>query len=137
MQWSPRPAETAALMAVGVGLALGTVAVDTPGRILLGAAALMVLGIAAHDLLLRPRLAIRASGVVVRQLSGRRELPWAELRVRVRTARRLGVATHALELDITAGPDDDGALVVLGRRDLGADPAEVAAALRAFDPRRP
>ena len=32
------------------------------------------------------------------------------------------------------GPDDDGVLVVLGRRDLGADPDEVARALRALAP---
>jgi hypothetical protein len=34
------------------------------------------------------------------------------------------------------GPDDEGVLVVLGRRDLGADPQEVAQALRDLDPTR-
>jgi hypothetical protein len=38
------------------------------------------------------------------------------------------------ELDTAAGPDDDGVLVVLGRRDLGADPEQVARELRALDP---
>ena len=60
------------------------------------------------------------------------------LRVRVRETRRLGVRSRTLELDTAAGPDDDGVLVVLGRRDLGADPEEVARALRAAGPdRRP
>lgn len=135
MQWSPRIAETAAVGAVGLGLALAVLAVDTAGRILLGIAALFVLALAARDLLLRPRLAAGPAGVVVRTLSGRQELPWAQLRVQVRTTRRLGVSGRALELDTAEGPDDVGVLVLLGRRDLGADPAEVAAALRTLDPR--
>jgi hypothetical protein len=43
--------------------------------------------------------------------------------------------SRTLELDTAAGPDDDGVLVVLGRRDLGTDPDDVARALRALDPR--
>jgi hypothetical protein len=43
----------------------------------------------------------------------------------------------AVEAPATAaGPDDDGVLVVLGRRDLGADPQDVARALRELDPTR-
>src|SRR3954463_15632035 len=38
VQWSPRPAETAALAAIGLGLALATVLVDSAGRLLVGAA---------------------------------------------------------------------------------------------------
>jgi hypothetical protein len=56
--------------------------------------------------------------------------------VRVRVNRRLGVRSRVLELDTAAGPDDEGVLVVLGRRDLGADPDEVARALRVLDPTR-
>jgi hypothetical protein len=36
---------------------------------------------------------------------------------------------RTLELDTATGPEDDGVLVVLGRWDLGADPADVARAL--------
>jgi hypothetical protein len=57
--------------------------------------------------------------------------------VRVRTTRRLGISSRTLELDTAAGPDDDGVLVVLGRRDLGADPETVARSLRGLDPTRP
>src|SRR4051794_38945337 len=56
VQWSPRPAETVALTAIGLGLALAVLLVDPAGRILLGAAALLVFALAARDALLRPRL---------------------------------------------------------------------------------
>jgi hypothetical protein len=130
VQWSPRVAETVALGAVGLGLALAVLAVDTAGRLLVGAAALLVLGLAARDLLLRPRLQAGPDGVVVRTLGGRTELAWPRLRVEVRTTRRYGVKNRVLELDTADGPDDDGTLVLLSRRDLGADPDEVAQALR-------
>jgi hypothetical protein len=44
------------------------------------------------------------------------------------------VTGRALELDTAMGADDPGVLVLLGRRELGADPDEVARALRALDP---
>jgi hypothetical protein len=132
VEWSPRLPETAALAVVGLGLVLAVVLLDAPGRILVGAAALLLLGVAAHDGLLRPRLAARPAGVVVRTLGGRRELPWAQLRVSVRTSRRWGLRSRLLELDTAAGPDDEGVLVLLGRRDLGADPGEVAEALQSM-----
>jgi hypothetical protein len=135
MQWSPRAAETAAVAAVATGLALSVVLLDPPGRVLVGAAALLLLVLVAHDLRTRPRLSAGPDGVDVRTWTGRRHLPWPLLRVRVRVTRRLGVSSRTLELDTAAGPDDDGVLVVLGRRDLGADPEAVARALRELDPR--
>jgi hypothetical protein len=84
-----------------------------------------VLLLAARDALVRPRLAAGPDGVVVRSLAGRRHMPWAGLRARVRETRRFGVRTRALELDTAAGPDDEGLLVVLTRRDLAADPDDV------------
>jgi hypothetical protein len=134
VQWSPRAPEIGALAAVGVGLALVVPLVDTAGRVLVGAAALLVLALAARDALVRPRLTAGPDGVDVRTLSGRRHLPWHELRVQVRATRRWGVRSRTLELDTAAGPDDDGVLVLLGRRDLGADPDEVARALQALAP---
>jgi Bacterial PH domain len=135
MQWSPRGAETAALAVVASGLLLSLVVLDPPGRVLVGTAALLLVLVVAHDLRTRPRLSAGPHGVDVRTWAGRRHLPWPLLRVRVRVTRRLGVSTRTLELDTAAGPDDDGVLVVLGRRDLGADPEAVALALRALDPR--
>ena len=135
MQWSPRNGETAALGAVAVVLALAVLLLDAPGRVLVGTAALLVFAVVAHDLRARPRLRAGPDGVDVGTWTGSRHLPWPLLRVRVRTSRRLGVRSRTLELDTAAGPDDDGDLVVLGRRDLGTDPEVVARALRELDPR--
>jgi hypothetical protein len=134
VQWSPRAGETAALVAVALGLALALVVLDAPGRVLVGAGALLLLVLAARDLLARPRLTAGPDGVDVRTWTRRRHLPWAGLRVRVREGRRLGVHSRTLELDTAAGPDDDGVLVVLGRRDLGTDPERVAQALHVLQP---
>jgi hypothetical protein len=134
VQWSPRPAETVALAAVGLGLGLALVVLDAAGRVLVGAGALLLLVLAVRDVVVRPRLTAGPDGVDVRTWTRGRHLPWRGLRVRVRETRRFGVRTRTLELDTATGPDDDGLLVVLGRRDLGTDPAEVARALRALDP---
>lgn len=134
MQWSPRAGETAVLAVLGVGLALAVVFLDAAGRVLVGAGALLVLALAVRDLLARPRLAAGPDGVDVRNLTGGHHLPWSRLRVRVRETRRLGMRTRTLELDTARGPDDDGVLVVLGRRDLGTDPEAVARALHGLDP---
>lgn len=135
MQWSPRGAETAALAAVGTGLALAAVVLDPAGRLLAGAAAVLVFALVVRDLLIRPRLSAGPDGVRVRTLTGRRSLTWPEVRVAVRVTRRLGMSSRILELDTATGPDDAGVLVLLGRRDLGADPDDVARALRGLDPR--
>ena len=134
MEWSPRTGETAALAGVGAVLGLATVLLDPLGRVLVGAAAVLLLALAVRDRLLRPRLAAGPSGVAVRRLTGTAELPWARLQVRVRDTRRWGLRSRLLELDTAAGPDDDGDLVLLGRRDLGADPGDVARALRDLRP---
>jgi hypothetical protein len=136
VQWSPRSGETVALAAVGLGLALSVVVLDAAGRVLVGTGAVLVLVLAARDLLARPRLAAGPDGVDVRTLTGHRHLPWSDLRVNVRETRRLGVRGRTLELDTARGTDDPGVLIVLARRDLGADPEEVARALRALDPTR-
>jgi hypothetical protein len=135
VQWSPARAEGVALGTIGLGLLAGLVAVDAAGRLLLGAAAVLLLGMALRNLLLRPRLSAGPAGVRVRELGGSRQLAWPGLQVRVRATRRFGVRAQVLELDTAGGIDDDeGVLVVLGRRDLGAEPEEVARALRGLHP---
>ncbi len=134
MEWSPRTGETAVLAAAGIVLGLATVVLDPLGRVLVGAAAFLLLALSARDRLLRPRLVAGPEGVTVRRLGGTSVLPWARLQVRVRDARRWGLRSRLLELDTAAGPDDDGELVLLGRRDLGADPGDVARALHALRP---
>ena len=144
MQWSPTPART---VVVGVAaLALGIVAVavvavafvaDWPGRILLGIAALGLALDAVHDLVARPRLSAGPDGVVVRTWTGGRRLGLEGLRTRVRTTRRLGILTRTLEIDVDPAVDEDGMLVVLGRRDVGAPLEVVAQRLRAMNPAAP
>jgi hypothetical protein len=136
VQWSPRGGETAVLAVLGLALSLALLVLDAPGRVLVGAGALLLLAPAARDLLVRPRLSAGPDGVEVRSLTGRRHLPWPVLHVRVREGRRFGVRSRTLELDTATGPDDDGALVVLGRRDLGVDPEDVARTLWRLDPTR-
>jgi hypothetical protein len=137
VQWSPRPAETAALAAVAVAMAASLLVLDAPGRVLAGAAVALLVVVVAHDLWARPRLRAGPDGVEVRRWTGRRHFPWPLLRVQVRVMRRFGIRGRTLELDTAGGPDDESAVVVFGRRDLGADPEEVARALRALDPTRP
>ena len=134
VEWSPCTGETAALAVVGVVLGLTAGFLDPLGRVLVGAAAALLLLLAARDGILRPRLAAGPEGVAVRRLSGTAVLPWERLQVRVRESRRWGLRSRLLELDTSAGPDDDGELVLLGRRDVGADPGDVARALRALYP---
>jgi Bacterial PH domain len=123
VQWSPRTGETVALAVIGLALALATLLVDEVGKVLVGAAALLVLALAARDAVLRPRLSTGPAGVVVRSLTGTTTIAWPLLQVRVRTQRRWGVSARTLELEDRA---DDTVLLVLGRRDLGTDPEAVA-----------
>jgi Bacterial PH domain len=134
--WSTRTAETVLSVVMGLLFAAGVAVVaDAPGRVLLALGSALFLAQAARDLLQRPRLAAGPDGVRVRRLASGVHLPWGPLRIDVRETRRLGLRTPTLELDTASGPDDDGVLVVLGRRELGAAPAAVARQLRELDPR--
>ncbi len=134
MQWSPRRAQVVVLLLVGLGLGLAAGFRAAAGRVLVGAAALLALILALRDGLARPRLSAGPDGVQVRTWTARRHLPWRGLQVRVGTTRRLGLRSTVLELDTAADLDEDGVLMLLGRWDLGADPQDVARALRALDP---
>jgi hypothetical protein len=136
VHWSPTPLRTAGVALTGLllGLAALLVIADWPGRILVGAAALGLLLDAVYDLVARPRLSAGPDGVVVHTWGGRRRLPWAGLRARVRTTRRLGLIGRTLEIDVDPDLDEDGTLIVLGRRDVGAPLDEVARQLRAMNP---
>ena len=128
MQWSPRVGGTVALAAVGALLVVAALLADPVGRVLVGGAAALLLALALRDALLRPRLRADAGGVTVRALTGTTAIAWPVLRARVRTQRRWGTRSTTLELDDRT---DDAVLVVLGRRELGADPGAVAEALHA------
>ena len=59
MEWSPRTGESAVPAVAGVLLGLAAAFLDPLGRVLVGAAAVLLLALAARDRLLRPRLAAR------------------------------------------------------------------------------
>lgn len=118
--WAPRWLECALAAVVGLSLLGVAVGLDAAGRLLVGAAGLFLLGLALSDAAVRPRLAADVDGLTVRTLSRRLGGPWAAVAIRLRAGRRLGTAVHTLEIDV----GDD--LVVLGRRELGANPVDVA-----------
>lgn len=131
LDWAPRPAETA-LAAVGglVMTALGFT-VDPTGRWLVWAAAALLFGIAAVDVVIRPRLRADSSGLTARSLTGRTRGAWSEVEMSLRQHQRFGRSVATLELEL------DEKLIILGRRELGADPELVVqqlAELRAAAP---
>ncbi|MFC7547043.1 PH domain-containing protein [Plantactinospora sp. GCM10030261] len=116
-------AGAAALVVLAVLLADGD-----PVRPALGAlVAAGLAGWAGRDLLAPVRLAVDADGIrVPRGYAGQRRLEWARIeRIRVDSRSRRGLRSETLEID--AGDS----LHLFGRYDLGAEPAEVAEALRA------
>jgi len=108
-------AAAAAVWAVFVG--------DPPGRVLLGAVALLLAVAGVFTTVARPRLAADQLGLTVRGLTGARTWSWAEVNVRLVRTRRLGRDVATVEID--AENADPPALVVLGRLDLGVDPEDV------------
>ena len=119
LSWAPRPAETAVTLAAGLVMAGLGFTVDPTGRWLVWAAAALLFGIAAVDLLLRPRLRADGAGLTVRSMSGGRSASWSQIEMSLRSDQRFGRSVPSLELDI----EDD--LIIFGRRELGADPTQV------------
>jgi hypothetical protein len=134
VEWSPRPGTVTTAWVLVVLLAGGAVLLPTPpGKLLFGLGAVLFLLAALYGSVGRPRLRVDDTGITVRQLFTHRFWPWPTALIRVHRTRRLGREVGTLELD---GPDDAGVerLAVLGRIDLGADPADVAVVLRDFRP---
>ena len=121
--FAPRGVETALAALVGLVLVAVAPGLDLPRLLLVGLAGAFLLGLAVTDLAVRPRLRADVGGLSVRTIGRRLGAPWPAVGVRLRPGRRFGTATTTLEIDI--GED----LVVLGRRELGRDPAEVAEVL--------
>lgn len=126
LRWGPRPG---AFAFGGVLLATGVlwmfVASNFGDRILAGAVMLIVLAAMVVGWRLRDRLRASVTGIVVRSVSGSRDIPWSRVRrMEVVGRKRLGTVNHSLEIDL-----DDDELLVFGRIDLGVDPAEVATEL--------
>ena len=136
--WSPTPALVALAWAGAAAAAAWCALVAGTGDragLLLAAVAAVGLGLAAlYGTRVRPRLRVDGSGVTVGGLAGARHHAWPQVGdVRVLTVRRLGRTSRLLEIDLT-DPDAGERLVVFGRLDLGAEPDDVAAVVRAARP---
>lgn len=125
-----------ALVAVALGGVVMAVAAalspDAPSRLLVGVAAVGLLGMAALGFRQRPRLALVPGDdphLVVRTLTGPTSYTREQiLRVRAVSFRRLGRKMPMLEIDVTAHGAER--LLIFGRWDLGAHPEEVYHTLR-------
>jgi hypothetical protein len=113
-----------------IALTAAALASDSAGRLLLAGAALILLAYTVTDLVYWPRLTVSADGLLIRTPTTRGLIGWAEIEaVRADSRQRAGLRSVTLEID--AGER----LVVFSRRALGADPAEVAGLISAFQPR--
>ncbi|MGC4880084.1 PH domain-containing protein [Micromonospora sp. DT43] len=129
-QWRVPASLPAAKLAGAVLLvALGLIFADgDPLRLVLAAlAAAALAGWAVRDLIAPVRLVVDPAGLtVIRGFAGRRRLPWPEIEaITVERRPRWGLTSEVLEID--AGES----LHLFGRYDLGTNPEEVAAELRA------
>lgn len=120
--WRPPTGLVVVLAAFGavaiVAVVLPREALDRGVTVLVGAVLLVVALILG-----RRRLTAGPRGLVIGGLAGQRIVPWSTVRaVSCGRTRRMGSAT--LELDLV---DDE--LLLFGRFDLGADPADVEAEL--------
>lgn len=125
--WGIRPLVPAAGALLCAALLIWTFLATAPEDRLVAGAGVCVTAIASALLLtMRQRLMAGPDGFSVRGPAGVRQVGWDEVvSISAPTRRRRGLASTAVELDL----DDDG-LIVLGRTELGADPVDVAAALR-------
>ena len=131
LRWAPQ----APLVGIGwvltaIAALLVFVGTDPGGRVLLTIAALMLAVISLFGTLARPRLRADEQGVTVRGPFSSRTWTWPEVRVRLAHGRRLGRVSTTVELTVL---HDDG-LIILGRLDLGEDPADVVEQLQALRP---
>ena len=128
-EWSPPALGIAACGILGLILAIGAVTLitDTPGRILVGIAAMGLLAFASLSRRARPKLAISDDGLVIRGWSRTNLLQRGDIKIiRITEFRRLARKVRLLEIDTT-----DDRLLVFTRWDLGTDPLNVLDALTA------
>jgi hypothetical protein len=125
--WGVRPLVPAAAGLLCAGFAVWLLIATAPEDRLVAGAGVCVSAIAAGVLVtMRRRLTADHDGFVVRGPLSSRTIGWGQVvQISAPTRRRRGLASSAVEVDL----DDDG-LIVLGKIEVGADPAEVAVDLR-------
>ena len=110
---------TAALVAVYALLSVGPLE-----RLAAGAICAVLMGAALAGY--RRRVVAGPGGLLIRGLTGTRTVQWWQVKdLSLGANRRLGAASATIEVDLH---DDD--LLILGRTELGTDPADVLPELR-------
>lgn len=137
-RWSTPTGAIAALALGGAVLAgaAALVVADTPGRFLVGFAALVAFVTAGLAWRRRPRLEVLAGdrGIATTRVSGRHEYAREALhRVRIVEYPRLGRRVPMLEIDTVDPVSGTENLMIFGRWDLGTDPRNVHEVLAARD----
>jgi len=125
--WGVRTSLIVALGCGTVALAAWLVFAGSPrDQVVAGAGVLLSALAAAVLITMRRRLTADSAGLTIRGPGGSRRVRWDQVvAIGAPTRRRRGLASTSLELDL----DDDG-LILFGKTELGADPAEVATELR-------
>lgn len=130
VSWAPRPLLGAVFWVSAAAFAvlavLTLLAGNNTGPILLGLAALATAALGCYTSFARPRLAADRTGLRIRTLLGTHDFGWAHVTAKVATTRRLGREVHTLEIDTGEHAPH---LVVLGRLELDAEPADVLEAI--------
>ena len=123
--WGPPPVLIVGAAVATLAAASWAVLATTGQERLAATAICLVLAMIAVGLL-RRRLTAGPGGLLVRGVRGTRSIQWSLVRgLTAGSNRRLGAASTTIEVDLH---DDD--LLIFGRTDLGADPAEVLTVLR-------
>jgi hypothetical protein len=126
-QWAPQTGGIVGCAVAGAVLAVVAVvaAMDPPGRILVGVAALGLIVFATVSWRTRPKLAIATDGLLVRGWRRAHLLRRTDIKtIRITEFRRIGRRVRLLEIETT-----DDRLLVLSRWDLGVEPLDVLDAL--------
>ncbi|GGK54723.1 PH domain-containing protein [Nocardia camponoti] len=132
LSWSTKPSALIALSIGGVVLVVAAFfATDGPSRLLIGLAAIAVVGMAIVGFRQRPRLTVvpgKPPSLIVGTFSGPKTYPLDQIeRIAIPSYRRIGRRTAMLEIDVRDG--DNERLLIFGRWDLGANPNDVYDAL--------
>jgi Bacterial PH domain len=126
-EWGPNPIAIGGCALLGIVMCVSavTLVTDAPGRLLVGIAAVGLIGFAGFSFRARPKLAITRDGLIIRGWWRTTILPKARIElIRVTEFRRLVRKVRLLEVDTV-----DGRLTVFSRWDLGTDPIDVLDAL--------
>lgn len=133
--WAPRVALGVVAWAAGAVFAAVTVVLllggDTAGPLLFAVATLGAVAFGCYTSFGRPRLVADPTGLRVRTLGSAYGFAWGDVRTKVVTTPRLGREVRTLEIDTGDRPPH---LIVLGRLELDADPADVLETLDALRP---